>query len=57
MILWIIIGGILIVAFSSKVLINIQRRKRNRKFLPDIDTRNKRYRFINRFRHLEGVGE
>lgn len=57
MILWIIIGGILIVAASSKVLINIQRRKRNRKFLPDIDTRNKRYRFINRFRHLEGVGE
>jgi hypothetical protein len=57
MIVWIVIGGILIIAFGSKALIKLRRRKHAGHHHPDINTRKKRFRFVNRFRHLEGVGD
>ena len=57
MIVWIVIGSILIVAFGSKALIKLRRRKHNSNYHPEINTRKKRFRFVNRFRHLEGVGD
>jgi hypothetical protein len=56
MIVWIVIGSILIIAFTSKALVKASRRKHNGHH-PDIHTRKKRLRFVNRFRHLEGVGD
>ena len=57
MIVWIVIGSILIVAFGSKALIKLHRRKHCGNHHPNINTRKKRFRFVNRFRHLEGVGD
>lgn len=57
MIVWIVIGSILIVAFGSKALIKLRRRKHSSSYHPKINTRKKRFRFVNRFRHLEGVGD
>ena len=57
MIVWIVIGGILIIAFGSKALIKLRRRQHRGNYHPNINTRKKRLRFVNRFRHLEGVGD
>ena len=57
MIVWIVIGSILIIAFGSKALIKLHRRKHGGNYHPNINTRKKRFRFVNRFRHLEGVGD
>jgi hypothetical protein len=57
MIVWIIIGSILVIAFCAKALVKLRRRKYTRDYHPNINTRKKRFRFVNRFRHLEGVGD
>ena len=57
MIVWIVIGSVLFLAFGSKALIKLNRRKNCNSYHPDINTRKKRFRFVNRFRHLEGVGD
>ena len=57
MIVWIVIGSVLIIAFSLKALIKLRRRKYASNYHPNINTRKKRLRFVNRFRHLEGVGD
>ena len=57
MIVWIVIGSVLIIAFCSKALIKLHRRKHCSSHHPNINTRKKRFRFVNRFRHLEGVGD
>lgn len=55
MIAWIVIGIILFTAFGIKVFRKLQNKKRNKRYYPNINTRKKRFRFISRFRHLEGV--
>lgn len=57
MIVWIVIGGILIISFGAKALVKLSRRKYAGNYHPNINTRKKRMRFVNRFRHLEGVGD
>ena len=57
MIAWIVIGSILITAFASKAMVKLYRRKHCSFHHPNINTRKKRLRFVNRFRHLEGVGD
>ena len=57
MIVWIIIIGVLIISFMAKAIIKLHRRKRNVGYHPDISTKKKLRRFVNRFRHLEGVGD
>ena len=57
MIVWIVIGGILFFAFTGKALIKLNRRKNGSHHHPNINTRKKRLRFVNRFRHLEGLGD
>ena len=57
MIVWIIIIGVLIFAFVAKALVKLRRRKISRNYHPNINTRKKRFRFVNRFRHLEGLGD
>ena len=57
MIVWIVIGSILIIAFGAKAMIKLRRRKNSTHHHPNISTRKKRFRFVNRFRHLEGVGD
>ncbi|MBR6692147.1 MAG: hypothetical protein IKL75_05875 [Bacteroidaceae bacterium] len=56
MIVWIIIIGVLVLAFGTKAIVKLRRRKLT-KHHPDISTRKKRLRFVNRFRHLEGLGD
>ena len=57
MTVWIIIIGVLIFAFVAKALVKLRRRKISRNYHPNINTRKKRFRFVNRFRHLEGLGD
>ncbi|MBQ3243446.1 MAG: hypothetical protein IJB01_02450 [Bacteroidaceae bacterium] len=56
-IVWIIIIGVVVMAFVAKALVKLRRRKSSRNYHPNINTRKKRFRFVNRFRHLEGVGD
>lgn len=57
MIVWIVMIGVLILAFMAKAIVKLQRRKYAGKYHPNINTRKKRIRFVNRFRHLEGLGD
>lgn len=57
MIVWIVIGSVLIIAFGAKAIVKLRRRKYVSSHHPNINTRKKRLRFVNRFRHLEGVGD
>ena len=57
MIVWIVIGGVLIISFGAKALVKLSRRKYAGNHHPNITTRKKRLRFVNRFRHLEGLGD
>jgi hypothetical protein len=57
MIVWIVIGGVLVISFGAKALVKLGRRKYAGNYHPNINTRKKRLRFVNRFRHLEGVGD
>ncbi len=57
MIVWIVILGVLILAFSAKALVKLSRRKYTSHYHPNINTKKKRLRFVNRFRHLEGLGD
>ncbi|MBR2318810.1 MAG: hypothetical protein IKA52_03960 [Bacteroidaceae bacterium] len=57
MIVWIVIGGTLVLAFCAKAIIKLRRRKYASSHHPNINTRKKRRKFINIFRHIEGVGE
>ena len=57
MIVWIIIIGILVVAFTAKMIVKLRRRKYAKGYHPKLNTRKKRLRFVNRFRHLEGLGD
>ena len=57
MIVWIVIGSILFFAFTGKALIKSSRRKNGSHHHPNINTRKKMLRFVNRFRHLEGLGD
>ncbi|MBR5813155.1 MAG: hypothetical protein IKY37_01750 [Bacteroidaceae bacterium] len=57
MIVWIVILGVLIVAFGAKAIIKLRRRRYAGNYHPNINTRKKRFRFVNRFRYLEGVGD
>jgi hypothetical protein len=54
---WISIRGILVIAFAAKAIVKLRRRKYAKGYHPNINTRKKRFRFVNRFRHLEGVGD
>ncbi len=54
--IWIVIVGVLVVAFASKAIYKLMRRKR-KGYHSDLSTRNKRKLFINRFKHLEGLGD
>ena len=57
MIVWIIIIGVIVLAFVAKALVKLRRRKVSGNYHPNLKTRKKRLRFVNRFRHLEGVGD
>lgn len=57
MIVWIVIIGVMVLAFLTKAIVKLRRRKISRNYHPNINTRKKRFRFVNRFRHLEGVGD
>jgi hypothetical protein len=57
MYVWISIIGVLILAFVAKALVKLHRRKHTTGHHPNISTRKKRFRFVNRFRHLEGLGD
>ena len=57
MYVWISIIGVLILAFVAKALVKLSRRKLTKGYHPNINTRKKRFRFVNRFRHLEGLGD
>ncbi|MBO5665011.1 MAG: hypothetical protein J6S03_02315 [Bacteroidaceae bacterium] len=57
MIVWIIIIGVMVLAFILKAVVKLRRRKSSSNYHPNINTRKKRFRFVNRFRHLEGLGD
>ncbi len=57
MIVWILIIGVLVISFGAKAIVKLRRRKHTTKHRPNLSTRKKRYRFVNRFRHLEGLGD
>lgn len=57
MIVWIIIIGIIILAFALRMLVKLRRNRYAGNYHPNINTRKKRFRFVNRFRHLEGLGD
>ena len=57
MTVWIIIIGVLVFAFAVKAIVKLYRRKRNAGYHPDISTRKRLKRFVNRFKHLEGIGD
>ena len=57
MTVWIIIIGVLVIAFAAKAMVKLYRRKRNVGYHPDISTRKRLKRFVNRFKHLEGIGD
>jgi heme/copper-type cytochrome/quinol oxidase subunit 2 len=57
MTVWIVIIGVLVLAFLTKAIVKFCRRKRNVGYHPDISTRKRLKRFVNRFKHLEGIGD
>lgn len=57
MIVWIVILSTLILVFAIRMFVKLRRRKYTNNCHPNINTRKKRLRFVNRFRHLEGVGD
>ena len=57
MTVWIVIIGVLVLAFVAKAIVKMHRRKRNAGYHPDISTKKRLKRFVNRFRHLEGIGD
>ena len=57
MIVWIVIICTLVVVFALRMVVKLRRRKYANNYHPNISTRKKRLRFVNRFRHLEGVGD
>ena len=57
MIAWIIIIGFMIVAFVARMFVKLRRSRYAGNSHPNINTRKKRMRLVNRFRHLEGVGD
>ncbi len=57
MIVWIIIIGIIVVAFTAKMIVKLRRRKYAGNYHPIINTRKKRMKFTRRFRHTEGLGD
>lgn len=57
MAVWNVIIGVLILAFVVKAVAKLYRRKRNVGYHPDISTKKRLRRFVNRFRHLEGIGD
>ncbi|MBR5860794.1 MAG: hypothetical protein IKY71_05530 [Bacteroidaceae bacterium] len=57
MIVWIVILSTLILVFAIRMFVKLRRRKYTNNFHPNINTRKKRLHFVNRFRHLEGVGD
>lgn len=54
---WSIIVAVLVLAFAVKVAIKLGHRKRNTSHHPDISTKKRLKKFVNRFRHLEGIGD
>lgn len=57
MTVWIVIIGAIVFAFVVKAAVKLCRRKRNAGYHPDISTKKRLKRFVNRFRHLEGIGD
>ncbi|MBR5850900.1 MAG: hypothetical protein IKY73_00095 [Bacteroidaceae bacterium] len=57
MTVWNVIIGVLVLAFAVKAIAKLCRRKRNVGYHPDISTKKRLRRFVNRFRHLEGIGD
>ena len=57
MTVWNVIIGVLVLAFCVKAGVVLNRRKRKVGYHPDISTRKRLKRFVNRFRHLEGIGD
>lgn len=57
MTVWNVIIGVLVLAFCVKACVKLCRRKRNVGYHPDISTKKRLRRFVNRFRHLEGIGD
>ena len=57
MTVWIVIIGVLVLAFVAMAIVKLHRRKRNAGYHPDISTKKRLKRFVNRFRHLEGIGD
>ena len=57
MTIWIVIIGVLVLAFCLRAVVKLSRRKRNAGYHSDISTRNRLKKFVNRFRHLEGIGD
>ena len=47
----------MVLAFILKAVVKLRRRKASSNYHPIINTRKKRFRFVNRFRHLEGLGD
>lgn len=54
---WIGLALLLSVAFLYKVFVRLRRIKYNKHHIPEIKTRNKRLKFLLRFKYLEGVGD
>ena len=57
MTVWNVIIGVIVLAFCVKAFVVLRRRKRKVDYHPDISTRKRLRRFVNRFRHLEGIGD
>ena len=57
MTVWIVIIGVLVLAFAAKATVKLCRRKHNAGYHPDISTKKRLKRFVNRFRHIEGIGD
>ncbi|MDO5460028.1 MAG: hypothetical protein Q4F44_00110 [Bacteroidales bacterium] len=57
MIVWIIIASLILLVFIAKIIVKLRRRKYAKGYHPKLNTRKKRLRFVNRFRHLEGLGD
>lgn len=57
MTVWIVMIGVVVLAFGIRAGVKLCHRKRNVGYHPDISTKKRLKRFVNRFRHLEGVGD
>jgi hypothetical protein len=56
MTVWIVIIVVLFLAFFVGAWLKSYRGKRKSAHHPDISTRKRLKRFVDRFRHLEGIG-